>query len=360
MTPSPHHPRHLFTLAPGLVYLDAATYGLPPRPSVEALTRALQRWQSGEADWVEEWDRKGEDCRRRFATLIGGTAEEIALVPTVSVGIGLVAASLPEGIEIVVPDDEFTSVLFPLLVAEKHRRIRLRRVPFHDLTEAIGPETGLIAFSLTRSQDGETAPLGDVIAAARRHGTRVMIDATHAIPFVPVQPWITDIDYLVCHGYKHLLCPRGVAFLHLRNDRWDEVQPWFANWRTGDPLYDRAYGGTLDDLAQDARRFDVSLAWHAWAGAEPSLALLVEWQANGVLDEVMTLARRLAAGVGRPEPAASIVSIQVQDADAAERALAEMGVRCAARGGNIRLSPHVYNTSEDIDRAVEALARFID
>jgi selenocysteine lyase/cysteine desulfurase len=150
-----------------------------------------------------------------------------------------------------------------------------------------------------------------------------------------------------------------VAFLHLRRERWGSVPPWFANWRTGASLYDNGYGGTLDDLAGDARRFDISLAWHAWAGAEPSLALLVEWQANGLLDEVKALARRLAAGVGRPEPSSSIVSLRVQDAEAAERALAEGGVRCAARGGNIRLSPHIYNTEADIDRAIEALGRFV-
>jgi selenocysteine lyase/cysteine desulfurase len=359
LTPDTRHPRDLFDPAPGTVYLDAATYGLPPRPSVEALTRALHRWQSGEADWVEEWDRKGEVCREHFAALIGGDAAEIALVPTASAGIGLVAASLPEGIEVVVADDEFPSVLFPLLVAERERRVCVRRVAFANLVEAIGPGTGLVAFSLTRSQDGETAPLGDIVAAARRHGAELLIDATHAIPFVPVQPWIAQIDYLVCHGYKHLLCPRGVAFLHLRRERWGSVPPWFANWRTGTTLYDNGYGGVLDDLATGARRFDVSLAWHAWAGAEPSLALLVEWQANGLLDEVKVLARRLTAGVGRPEPSASIVSLQVQDAEAAERALAEMGVRCAARGGNIRLSPHIYNTEADIDRAIEALGRFV-
>ena len=358
-TLSPCHPRSSFDPAPGLVYLDAATYGLPPRPSVEALTRALARWQSGEADWVAEWDRKGEECRRHFAALIGGHVEEIALVPTASAGVGLIAASLPEGMEVVVPDDEFPSVLYPLLVAEEARSIRVRRVAFGDLAGAIGPGTGMAAFSLTRSQDGETAALADIVAAARRHGAELLVDATHAIPFVPVQPWLADIDYLVCHGYKHLLCPRGVGFLHLRRERWERIEPWFANWRTGETLYDNAYGGTIQDLARDARRFDLSLAWHAWAGAEPALALLVEWQANGALDEVRMLARRLADGVGRPEPAASIVSLRVDDAEGAARALANMGVRCAARGGNIRLSPHVYNTEADIDRAVEALGRFI-
>jgi selenocysteine lyase/cysteine desulfurase len=360
-SPDTHDPfpsvQSLFEPAPGIAYLDAATYGLPPTPSVNALTHALRRWQTGEADWVGEWDRKGESCRSHFATLIGGTAKDVALVPTASVGVGLVAASLLVGVEVIVPDDEFTSVLFPILVAEEQRRIRLRRMPFSELAAGIGPETHLVAFSLTRSQDGETAALDDVVTAARHHGAQLLVDATHSIPFVPIQPWLSDIDYLVCHGYKHLLCPRGVAFFHVRQDHWDDVRPWLANWRAGDPLYTRSYGGSLDDLAPDARRFDVSLAWHAWAGAEPSLSLLVDWQEQGVLENATALARRLAVGLGLVEPSASIVSLRVQDAEAVETALAAVGVRCAARGGNIRLSPHVYNIVEDIDRAIDALSR---
>ena len=351
--------RALFDPVPGVAYLDAATYGLPPRPTVAALERALRRWQSGEADWVAEWDRTGEACRDHFARLIGGRAEEIALVPTASVGFGVVAAALPEAAEVVVPDDEFTSVLFPLLVAAQQRHIRLRRVPFAHLASAIRSGTDVVAFSLTRSQDGETAALADIVQAAQEHGARLLIDATHAIPFVALRPWISHIDYLVCHGYKHLLSPRGVAFFHVRRERWPELQPWLANWRSGEPTYARSYGGTLADLAPDARRFDVSLAWHAWVGAEPSLALLVAWQERGLLDGVTALARQLAAALGRPAPAASIVSLRVPDAEGAERALAEAGVRCAARGGNIRLSPHVYNTTEQIDRAVAALAAVI-
>ncbi len=351
--------RALFNPATGLAYLDAATYGLPPRPTVDALERALRRWQSGEADWVAEWDRRGDVCRSRFATLIGGRPEEIALIPSASVGVGMVASALPEGANVIVPDDEFTSVLFPLLVAEQERSIRLRRVPFSEIAAAIGPDTHLAAFSSTRSQDGESAAMDDILVAAERHGTRLLVDATHSAPFLPVAPWLAGIDYLVCHGYKHLLCPRGVGFFHVREDRWRSLPPWFANWRSGAPVYTRNYGGTLADLAGDARRFDVSLAWHAWAGAEPSLDLLVEWQADGMQEHVRGLARRLAAGLGLPAPSASIVSLRVHDAEAAETALAAMGVRCAARGGNVRLSPHVYNTDEDINRAIEALQRFV-
>jgi selenocysteine lyase/cysteine desulfurase len=275
------------------------------------------------------------------------------------VGIGLVAEGLPAGCEVVVPDDEFTSVLYPLLVAAERHGVRLRRVPFGALAEEVGSETHTVAFSLTRSQDGGTADLAAIVAAARGRGARLLVDATHAVPFVPVQPWIGEIDALVCHGYKHLLCPRGVGFFYLRRDRWSDVSPWLANWRTGVPLYGTSFGGTLADLAPDARRFDVSLAWHAWVGARPSLELLVGWQEQGVLDGVHRLARRLAEGLNRPEPIGSIVGLRVDDAEGAERELGKRGIRCAARGGNIRLSPHVYNTEEDVGRALEALAAFV-
>ena len=352
-------PRELFAPAPGTVYLDAATYGLPPLPTVEALDRALHAWQRGEAEWIEDWDIVGEECRRLFAGLIGADAAEIALIPTASVGIGLVAESLPTECEVAVPDDEFTSVLYPLLVAAERHGVRLRRVPFDRLARAIAPSTHTVAFSLTRSQDGVTADLPAIIDAAKQTGTRLLVDATHAVPFVALKPWISEIDALVCHGYKHLLCPRGVGFFYLRRDRWDKVSPWLANWRSGSPLYGTSFGGTLADLAPDARRFDVSLAWHAWVGARPSLDLLNQWQDQGVLDGVHVLARRLADGLNQPEPVGSIVSLRVDDAEIAERELGRRGIRCAARGGNIRLSPHVYNTASDVDEALAALARFV-
>jgi selenocysteine lyase/cysteine desulfurase len=347
--------RSLFSPAPGLAYLDAATYGLPPKPTVEALDRALRRWQDGTADWVNEWDREGEACRALFAELIGATTAEIALIPTVSAGVGVIAASLPAGTEVLVPEGEFTSVLYPLLVAQEARGIRVREAPFKTLHEAIGSATGLVAFSLTQSQSGRTAPLAAICDAAKQHGAQVLVDATHAIPFVPVATQLPAIDYLICHGYKHLLCPRGVSFFYVRRDHWDDLPPYLANWRTTDPLYGNSYGGPLLHRP-DASRFDVSLAWHAWVGARPSLELLIQWQREGVLASVLDLSARLAAGLGLEPPTSSIVCLKVPAADAAETALAEAGVKCAARGGNVRLSPHVYNTPDEIDRAVDAIA----
>ncbi len=350
--------RALFRPELGTVYLDAATYGLPPRPTVEAMARALTDWQSGRADWRRDWEPAAEEARGFFAALIGAREEEIALVPTVSVGMGPMVASLRAGDEAVVPDDEFVSVLFPLLVAAERRGVIVRTVPFAALAEAIDARTRWVAFSLFQSQGGRTAPLSAICQAARAHGTRVLVDATHAIPFVDVAADLPAIDVLLCHGYKHLLSPRGAGFLYVRRDRWDDLPPVAANWRSADPPYTRSYGGPLSPAA-GARRFDVSLDWFAWVGARESLALLAAWQRGGALAPVRDLARRLADRLGVEPPQSSIVSVAVDDAGAVLAHLSAAGIRVAAPGGRIRFAPHVYNTVDEIDRAATILAPFV-
>jgi selenocysteine lyase/cysteine desulfurase len=347
--------RSLFSPEPGTVYLDAATYGLPPRPTMDAAERALRRWQDGSADWVEEWDRIGERCRDLFAELIGGTADEIALIPTVSAGTGLVAASLPEGANVIVPAEEFTSVVFPMLAAERGRGATVREIPLWEIAGEIGPETDLVAFSLVRAQSGEIAPLAEIVAAAKAHGARVLVDATHALPFVGVEGLLDGIDYLVCHGYKHLLCPRGAGFMHIAREAQSGLVPYFSGWRSGVPFYGRSYGGPLT-LLPTAAQFDQSLAWHSWAGALPSMELLVEWKRAGVFAGPLALADQLAALLDREPTGSQIVSLPVADAEATAAALAAAGIRCAARGGRVRLSCHVWNTQEDIERAAAALS----
>jgi selenocysteine lyase/cysteine desulfurase len=351
--------RELFEPAPGTIYLDAATYGLPPRQTVEALQRAVEDWQAGTADWVSAWDRSGETCRAAFAELIGVSSEAVALVPSASVGVGTVAATLRAGDSVLVPDDEFQSVLYPLLVAARERGVSVRTVPFEGLADALEQNTHartttLVAFSQVQSQSGRAANVKAIVEAARAMGAKTLVDATHAVPFVPLD---AAADYVVCAAYKHLLSPRGVAFLYVAPERWDAVPPLLANWRSAREPYASYYGGTLD-LSPTAARFDVSLAWFPWAGAAVSMTLLTEWQRQGLLEEVVGLARRLAHHLDLPAPLGSVVSVPVADAEAVQAELSRAGVKAAVRAGSVRLSPHVYNTAEHIDRAAAILARF--
>lgn len=349
--------RAQFAAGDGIAYLDTATYGLPPEPTVRVMHKAIDDWQAGRARWIDDWDRPAEDARASFAKLVGCGADQVVLLPALSVGIGIVAARLGEGDEVVVPDDEFTSVLFPMLVATE-RGATVREVPFASLADDIRPSTTLVAFSLVQMQTGRMADLQRILEAAEAAGARTLVDVTQAAPFVPSHGQLARIDYLVAAAYKHLLCPRGVAFLTVRRDRMDDLRPIAANWRAADDPYGRYFGGPLT-LAPDARRYDVSLPWLPWVGAVESLRLLAEWQPTGAFDEVLGMARDLAGRMGQRWEGATLVCAPLSDPEAARTALAEAGIRASVRGTAIRLSVHVYTEPAHLDRAVDALAPFL-
>ena len=349
--------RSLFAPAPGVTYLDAATYGLPPTPTVEAMERALAGWRSGTARWVDDWDRPAEAARGLFAELIGASAADIALIPSVSIGTGLVAASLAPGDVVVVPDDDHVSDLFPLLVAER-RGVTVRAVPFATLPDAIEPGVTLVALSLVQMQTGRVADLAAITQRAADVGARVLIDSTHATPFVEVADHIGGIDYLVCHAYKHLLGARGCAFLYVRADRVDGLEPAYANWRGTPEPWTRFFGGPLD-LADDAARFNVSLAWLPWVATVESLRCITAWRRDGALRPVLELAGRLAAALDREPTGASLVCLPVAEPERVREALDRERIRAAVRGENIRFSVHVWNDLDDIERAVAAIRPFL-
>jgi selenocysteine lyase/cysteine desulfurase len=349
--------RALFSPEPGSVYLDSATYGLPPEPTTRVLREALGAWTAGTANWMEDWDTAGERGRAAFAALLDIEPSRVALLPATSAGVGVVAAGLTPGDEVVVPADEYTSVLFPLLVA-RERGVRVREVAFEGIVDAITPGTTLVACTLVQMQTGRTAPIREIVERAAEIGARVLLDVTQGIPFVPLGDLVERIDYLICSAYKHLLCPRGVAFMALRAEHVGRIAPILANWRAADRPYGRYFGGPLT-LAPDAAMYDVSLAWLPWLGAAESLELLVRWQAAGALEEPPRLARDLADALGLEWGGASLVCLPVDDGAAARAALAAARIRASFRGSGIRLSPHVYNDSADVARAVEALAPVI-
>ncbi len=341
---------------PSGVFIDSANYGIPPTATVRALERALEGWQAGAADWLE-WDTAGEACRAHFARLCHASPETVALMPAVSVGTGLVAASLPEGSTVLTATDDFTSVLFPFLAAAERRSVRVREAPLSRLADAVDGSTTLVAASWVHSATGAMVDVGELVTACRAHGARLLLDVTQGLGVVPFD--VGDVDYVVCAAYKFLLCPRGVAFLRVAPDAAASVAPLVSGWRSADDPYGRFYGGPLT-LAPTAARHDVSLAWHAWYGAERSLGMLA-----GLPEDVRQAlacepARRLAAALEQPPPTASIVSLAVRDSPELRRDLARHDIRLSMRGGRARASFHVYNRDADADIAASVLRPHLD
>ena len=173
--------RALWDPEPG--WLNTASYGLPPSPRLGRAAGALEAWRRGSHSW-EPWGESTERARRAFARLVQVEPARVAIGGTVSELVGMVAAALPDGARVVVPEVEFTSNLFPWLVHED-RGVEVVTVPPDRLLDAIAPGTTLVALSLVQSATGEIAELDDIVAAARAVDALVVVDASQAVGWLP-------------------------------------------------------------------------------------------------------------------------------------------------------------------------------
>lgn len=337
--------QQLFEPEPG--YLNTATYGLPPQPAWDALQTALADWRSGRVAW-EPWGAATNRARESFARLMNVPGTDVSTGAQVSQMLAPLAAMVPDGARVVAPAEEFTSNLFPWLV-QGARGVQVRTVPAAELAAAVDDRTDVVAFSLVQSATGELADVAAVTAAAASAGALTVVDATQACGWLPIDAG--RFDALVCGAYKWLLSPRGTAFLVTRPELRSRLVPHQAGWWAGEDPHASYYGPPLR-LAADARALDISPAWFSWVGTAPALDLLEQVGVEAVHRHNVALANRFRAGLGLPDGNSAIVSV---DIPGAQEKLAAAGVRAAVRGGQVRVSFHLYTTEADVDLAVSAL-----
>lgn len=336
-----------------VTYLNTATLGLPPRCSWDALQRALTDWRAGTANPLS-YDGQLATARASYARLVGVHPDTVAVGSQVSVLAGLVASSLPAGSEVLTAAGDFTSILFPFY-AQAARGVTVREVPLERIADAVTPQTTLVSVSAVQSANGRVADLDDLQEACRNAGAKVLLDTTQAVGWLPIDAG--RFAYTVCGGYKWLLTPRGTAYFTVLPELMDGLLPSSANWYAGEDPWSSIYGGPLR-LAANARRFDVSPAWHAWIAAAPAVTLLADVGVRALHEHALGLANRFRSGLGLPPGDSAIVSLAV-DAEAPE-AMAASGVIGAVRAGRTRLSFHISTAERDVDRALEVLASHVE
>lgn len=328
-------------------YLDTAALGLPPAGAVEELRLALSRWQEGAVE-PRDYEPAIAESRQLFADLVHAPVSWVAVGAQVSALIGLVASSLRPGSRVLTADDDFTSVSFPF-AARSDLGLTVESVPLPALADAIGPRTDLVAVSAVQSKDGSIPDLPALREAADQHGARLLLDATQAVGWLPLDA--RDYDVVVVGAYKWLLSPRGTSFMAVRPDLLERIPPVYANWFAGADIWDSLYGLPLR-LAADARRLDLSPAWLSWVGTRPGLQLITDLGVEAIHRHNLDLANSLRAGLGLEPGPSAIVSVALPS-DLPPGAMA--GLRTSMRAGRMRVSFHLYNTQDDVDRLLAAL-----
>jgi cysteine desulfurase/selenocysteine lyase len=357
------------------IYLSAASTGPLPERSVRAQEAFTRKRAAPHRLSHEEQFRALSDARDLVARLIGAHVTEIALATNTSSGINLAAWTLPlgPGDAVVIPDLEFPANVYPWMAAAQARGFTLHRVPARDglldeeaLLAALDlPGVRVLAVSWVGFSTGAVADLHALGATCRSRDIRFVVDAIQGLGALTLDVSRTPIDLLACGAQKWLLSPWGTGFTYVRRALVRELTPQPVSWmgvRGSDDFSQLlAYDMTWRD---DARRFEqITLPFQDFAGMVASLELLHELGPAAIAAHVAARAEELMEGAAAQGLAlvtprdrhAGIVSLRPVDAVASSARLNAARVAHSLREGTIRLAPHCYTTSEDVQAALGAL-----
>jgi selenocysteine lyase/cysteine desulfurase len=374
--------RHLFSLPKGMHYLNCASQSPLPDAVAIAAYRAIGRKVNPTLSPDSDSFAPVEALREKVGTLVNAPADRVAFIPSVSYGVAIAAANIPiyAGQNVVLPAEEFPSNVYSWMDACRENRAELRIVPRPEdaqrpgaewnarIVEAIDGNTAVVALTPLHWTDGTWFDLEAAGARAREVGAAFLVDGSQAVGATPFDFQAVRPDLLVCAGYKWLLGPKAAGFL-VAGERLLEGRPIELNWITRDGSEDL---GRLVDyregFRQGARRFDVGEHANPIAISMLTTALeqILAWGVENIREYCAPLADRAAEALrdsryalAPPEERAPhLFGIRVPDAERLPRiveALKARNVHVSRRGSALRVSPHVFNTEEDIAALAEAL-----
>ena len=341
------------------VYLDTAAAGLTWQGHGAAVARFYDDVKSRGYDARPEWLAMTERVRGRLAEWLGVTVADVTFVSNSTEGLNLAALSLQfrPGDRIVLAGDEFPSVARVWGAAER-AGAEVVRVPITSeaarestLLSALDARTRVLAVSQTHSGTGTTLDLDRVADACRPHGTLLMVDGMQAMGAVPTR--LARVDVYASSFFKWMLSGFGVGVLVTSARARASMQPAYHGYKN------------MDDESQ-LQYAHVNIP--AMYGLDATLDFFERIGWDRVHRRVRELGRHLlesAAGrrldlVTPADAHAGIFVIRCANGEAAQRALAARGISVAARGCGLRVSPHFYNTPDEIDRGLAAIADLIE
>ncbi len=361
------------------IYLDhAATGPLPQRSremQAEANLNRAELWRVG-FDYFWDGVVKG---REYAAQLLNAAPDEIAITTNTSQGVNLAARALPfkAGDVVIASAGEFPANIYPWMGLEKAKGVFLELVPMkHRLPDEDAiiaaldrPNVRALTVSWVSFASGARLDLARLGAACEARGIWFVVDAIQGLGPATIDVKACHIDILATGAQKWLLSPWGTGFAYVHCDIIQELDPPAVGWLSMPASAD--FTRFLDyDYAfyPDARKFEVFTApMHDLKAMAASLSLFLELGPAAVAAHVASLADHVVQWCeGRRDvrlitPAdrarrAGLLSIAVDDLAAASARLVGAGVSHSVREGGIRLSPHLYNTTAELDVALAALA----
>lgn len=371
-----HFRRDEFPGSADFIYLNHASTGPLPERTRRALDD-FNRKRTAPHSLTDPWIFSMlDECRELSARLINASPREIALATNTTFGLGLAARMIRyrPGDIVLTTDREFPANVYPWMRL-KEQGVTLEQIPVtregwpdeDRMVERLAdPRVRVLTVSLVQFSNGFQVDLARLSAATRKSGALLVVDAIQGIGQVPVDVRRTPVDILSCGAQKWLLSPWGSGFMYVRDELITQLDPPITGWM--------AYEGT-DDFTQltnyrevlrdNARRFEmITLPYQDFAGMRESLTLLLSIGVDAISEHILSLhgpllewARRRGVPVRSPAGVhgSGILCIAPPGVAKVQETLRAANVIASLREGAIRLSPHFYNTTDDMEKVVAVL-----
>ena len=350
----------------------------PSQSCINAVNNFLQEHAKGQHGF-EDLEAIADECRNRFAELIGGCQQEVAFVRNTSHGISIVANGLNwrEGDRVMVATSlEYPSNVYPWVDLEERGIAKLDIIESSNGGLDIGTikrcfrkETRLLAVSSANYATGEVTNLQKLGDLCRAHDVLFCVDGIQTLGVLPTDVKAMGIHFLSADSHKWLLGVMGIGCLYVDSEIVEQVHPPLLGWRSTINRWD--FDQPQFDLIKDSGRFEEgSLPYPLIAGFNQSLNLIdeigVEEIGRHIADLLQLLSVKLLELGCDVSPSPSVrrhiltFKHNVVDTQWLLDGLTEANILVSMRRGRIRVSPHYYNTEEEVYRLAEVMESLLN
>ncbi len=364
--------RHRFPIFERLTYINSCSQGALSDSVRAAYDDYLTGWDERGAPW-DYWVERTETARSTFARLVGGEPDDVAVTTSLSAGVSALASAidLRDRPKIVISDFEFPTIgqiwhAQGLRGAEVvHVPADGSMIPVERFEQAIDERTAVVSIAAVCYRNGSRLDVEEITRIAHERGALVVLDAYQAIGTYPFDVASLGVDVLAAGVLKYLLGSAGLGFMWTRPGLASGLLPTQTGWFADENIFEM----DIDDYSPSptARRFQSGTPPipNIYAGVA-AMELMMEIGIAETREHVNQLNERLIAGIDElggivmtprdAEHRGALVCIRSTDAPALVAKLGEQGIVTSERDGNLRISAHAYNTPDDIDHVLRALA----
>ena len=354
-----------------MTYLNTASTGVPSKPVLDGMNLYLRR--RTEANWKsEDTTELYTQVKTNLSQLLGGTASQYAFVPSTSAGISGFgnAIDYPKGSNIVLCDMEFPSNYIPWQIISKLKGTELRIVTSkegtastEDFAELIDENTRVVAVSHVQFGTGYRSDLKKLANLVQSHNGFLVADIIQSAGWEEIDLPGLGVDFAAGQSTKWMAGPIGAGYAYVNEKIMSQLKPRYGGWHSVKDH--RNFGFFERETKQDASMFEGgSPALVVYAGLNEALKILLALSSKSVrftaMDNASYLRKRLDEkeiqyydfGDSHDSP---IVSCKPKDVEKLETSLLNDRIITSVRNGRLRVSPHFYNTHNEIDRLVDRL-----